>query len=148
MLTSECKARNLAAMERDPNDRRHGTCTGWRYGCRCDECREAHRVEISRYRHNRKGGAKVTESERITSDADEQEEAPYLAIDPGKEEETTLNTECLDCGAKVKFTFAEMMRCAYDRERQRPACPKCGRRLEIGTVKTYDWDTGEWKEVD
>lgn len=30
MLTSESKARNLAAMESDPTDRRHGTATGWR----------------------------------------------------------------------------------------------------------------------
>ena len=31
----------LAEMRADPSDRRHGTATGYNYGCRCDRCRAA-----------------------------------------------------------------------------------------------------------
>jgi hypothetical protein len=41
--------RHLQAMRADPADRRHGTTTGYEYGCRCDACREACRVARNEY---------------------------------------------------------------------------------------------------
>lgn len=42
----------LAEMRADPEDRRHGTRTGYNYGCRCDGCRAAVR-EASKERRRR-----------------------------------------------------------------------------------------------
>lgn len=38
----EARARRLAEMEANPEDPRHGTITGYRYGCRCRKCLEGH----------------------------------------------------------------------------------------------------------
>lgn len=40
-------ARALIAMRADPGDARHGTKTGYDYGCRCDRCRAA-TAEVTR----------------------------------------------------------------------------------------------------
>ena len=47
MLTESSKERNLAMLLGDPCDERHGTTTGWRYGCRCEACKEAHRIDMA-----------------------------------------------------------------------------------------------------
>jgi hypothetical protein len=36
--TRTSNARALAAMQANPDDTRHGTLTGYGYGCRCDAC--------------------------------------------------------------------------------------------------------------
>lgn len=41
---------------------KHGTRTGWVKGCRCDECRSAHRAYMREYQRRRT--AKLTEAER------------------------------------------------------------------------------------
>lgn len=38
-------AKRRAEILSDPDDRAHGTATGYRYGCRCDRCREARKRE-------------------------------------------------------------------------------------------------------
>lgn len=39
----ELKAKNLEAMRNDPEDKRHGTRTGYGIGCRCERCSGADR---------------------------------------------------------------------------------------------------------
>lgn len=75
------------------------------------------------------------------------EGVPYVAIDPGKEEEFTIWNACPECGARVEMSFAELMRCSHDAERPRPRCPGCGRPAKIGRAKRYNKATGEWEEA-
>lgn len=44
------KRKNLAAMQADPMDRRHGTRSGYSIGCRCARCRMAARKCMRDYR--------------------------------------------------------------------------------------------------
>lgn len=75
-------------------------------------------------------------------------EVPYVAIDPGKEESSMLKPKCQECGEPIEISFAEFMRCAHDRHRERPACQNCGKRVSIGVAKRLNQETGEWEEVD
>jgi hypothetical protein len=47
------RLRNLAAIEADRGDRRHGTRGGYRYGCRCDPCRAAKAAANADYNQRR-----------------------------------------------------------------------------------------------
>jgi hypothetical protein len=47
-------ARRLAAMQEDPKDPKHGTPTGYTYGCRCEECRKANSARMKAERARRK----------------------------------------------------------------------------------------------
>lgn len=52
--SAEAVRKRLIAMIDDPGDKRHGTPTGYKYGCRCDRCVEAARE--NRKKQIRKGG--------------------------------------------------------------------------------------------
>ena len=71
------------------------------------------------------------------------ERVPYVAVDPGKEEEFIIWNACPECGARVEMSFAELMRCSRDMERPRPKCPGCGRQVKIGRARRYNFETGE-----
>ena len=40
-MRRKSKAEHLSDLKANPNDRRHGTSTGYSYGCRCEACHEA-----------------------------------------------------------------------------------------------------------
>lgn len=54
-----CKRKCLAVMTYDPRDVRHGTVTGYGYGCRCERCRAA--KSISRFAKNARPGPYIVE---------------------------------------------------------------------------------------
>lgn len=47
---SETMRNRLIAMCDDPMDKRHGTTTGYKYGCRCNRCKAAQSEFAKRYR--------------------------------------------------------------------------------------------------
>ena len=49
-----CAARCLKQMQANPEDPRHGTVTGYSYGCRCEACRQAHSEHEKARRRGRK----------------------------------------------------------------------------------------------
>lgn len=58
----ECRKKALQEMSADHGDRRHGTISGYSYGCRCERCRKArhdyyieHERDMRRARHERTG---------------------------------------------------------------------------------------------
>lgn len=54
----------LARMQRNPDDRLHGTNSGYQYGCRCDKCVQHHReYEKKRKAHNRRKMKAMVEQE-------------------------------------------------------------------------------------
>lgn len=50
MTDKERCQRMRAAMVADPCDPRHGSQLGYKYGCRCDRCREAHAAYLREHR--------------------------------------------------------------------------------------------------
>lgn len=73
-------------------------------------------------------------------------EIPYVAIGPGEEETFMLKNSCKDCGSTVEFSAAELFRCSADIGRPRPKCSKCGRQVQIGPMRVWSHESGNWKE--
>ena len=74
------------------------------------------------------------------------EEIPYVVIDPGEEETFMLKHICKGCGSTVEFSAAELFRCGDDIDRPRPKCAKCGRPVQIGPMRVWSNESGNWEE--
>ena len=64
------QARAVEALANDVSDARHGTTTGYAYGCRCDRCKEA----------RRKYATTKTRADRAMRHSIEQEAADMASI--------------------------------------------------------------------
>ena len=57
--------RALAELEADPDDPRHGTYTGYCYGCRCDRCVRENRDYMRKWREVHRVGEPKKKGESI-----------------------------------------------------------------------------------
>lgn len=55
----------LEELETDLKDPRHGTHTGYLYGCRCDRCIEGNRLYMDEWRARNKEGAQPEMSQKM-----------------------------------------------------------------------------------
>lgn len=53
-IVREKCARQREALRRNPDDPRHGTRTGYTYGCKCAACKEAARLYMKKRKETRR----------------------------------------------------------------------------------------------
>ena len=58
---AEAIRKRLIAMCDDPMDKRHGTTTGYKYGCRCNRCKSA-QSEFAKQRRMEQGAVKICQA--------------------------------------------------------------------------------------
>lgn len=68
---ARCRAKSLAEMQADPHDRRHGTRTGYLYGCRCDRCRRAQRDYSSSFSGEYRKAKQFKQFKELLADPDD-----------------------------------------------------------------------------
>ena len=88
------KADYLRVLRENPNDRRHGTTTGYWYGCRCEACHEA---AMEKQRQNRCGSTKKAKTPKV-KDQTKGAAANMWARLFGKPSASNIHGRCMVCG--------------------------------------------------
>ena len=103
----KCRRKALEQLLADPGDRRHGTVTGYRYGCRCDRCRAA-RVADQRSYRARKRREEMAAGDWERADRRAMREHAYRLLKRGVPYRTVLDS--LPCGRAVVDAASRALR--------------------------------------
>ena len=90
-----CRAKALEQLLSDPGDRRHGTVTGYRYGCRCDRCRAARVADQRRYRA-RKRREEMAAGDWERGDRRTYQEHAYRLLKRGVPQSDVIDALCIE----------------------------------------------------
>lgn len=119
--------RHLYELRANPNDRRHGTQTGYQYGCRCRRCRDANAERSRRYRGKGSAYKPKPKTERKTVDQTKGAAASMWAPLFGKPNASNIYGRCMVCGRPANNHHHIVPRSAGERSVD-------GRRLSKPTV--------------
>lgn len=93
MEMRKSRAEHLRDLEANPNDKRHGTSTGYYYGCRCRACHEA---AMEKQRMHRSGGIRADQPK--VRDQAKGAAANMWASMFGRPSASNIYGRCMVCG--------------------------------------------------
>lgn len=91
----KCRRKALERLLSDPGDRRHGTVTGYRYGCRCDRCRAARVADQRKYRA-RKRREEMAAGDWEKGDRCAHQEHAYRLLKRGVPRRDVIDALCIE----------------------------------------------------